>query len=71
MKISSVTIRIDNFDNSAMADNSSLEVVQILQSIINRIQQNGVANCDRMRLMDSNGNAVGILSVEENDDEDE
>lgn len=73
MKINSMTIEIDNFENAAMVDSQREEVIRILQSIIVGIENYGVPNADGTRLRDSNGNSVGAVTIdfdEEDSDED-
>ena len=75
--IETVTIRITNFDNAAMAVDPPEAVMTILKDVIAKIEQNGcLEELDGMALMDSNGNRVGRVSVstideDELDDEDD
>lgn len=65
MKVNELTITIDNFDNAAMVDDGNAEVSQILRQIADRIDDGGIVSaCDGLRLMDSNGNQVGGVDVD-------
>ena len=72
MEVNAVRINITNYNNAAMVDDRGGETIRILQQIINNITEYGVPNCDGMRLMDTNGNQVGTVLVEmDNDDDDD
>jgi hypothetical protein len=72
VKVNSLTITIDNFDNAAMVDDRSGEVIRILESLVDQIGDYGIPNLDGKRLKDFNGNTVGSVAVEfENDEEEE
>lgn len=64
MEVRKLTIEIDNFDNSAMVDDRNAEVCLILRSLIDRIITYGIPNQDGRKLMDSNGQQVGLVTVE-------
>lgn len=68
MKVTEFTLTIDNFDNAAMADDRSAEVARMLRSVADSIEQDGVPHQDGSRLMDSNGNQVGEVSVDWEDE---
>lgn len=68
MPVSRLEITISNFDNAAMADNADDEVVQMLRDLIQAIQVTGIAGLDGKRLKESNGNSVGLVRVEEDND---
>lgn len=68
--IESVVIRIDNFDNDAMADSPGTEVISILQKLIADIERQSFEDLDGVRLLDSNGNRVGVVSVNTIDEDD-
>lgn len=60
MDVREITLTIDNFDNAAMVDDRTGEVVRILRGLADRVEEYGVVNAfEGRRLMDSNGNAVG------------
>ena len=67
--IESVVIRIDNFDNDAMQE-SGPAVVSMLKNLIVDIERQGLEELDGVRLMDSNGNRVGRISVNLIDEDD-
>jgi len=74
MDVREITLTIDNFDNAAMVDDRSGEVVRILLGLVDRVEQYGVVNAFEGRLlMDSNGNVVGECDCQwdEGDDESE
>lgn len=71
MRVKSMTITIDNFDNAAMVDDRSGEVCRMLRGIIKSIEEYGVPNADGMRLKDTNGNTVGTVSVDFEEDAEE
>jgi hypothetical protein len=64
MHIHSFSLVIDNFDNAAMADNPSSEVIRILTELITQITEYGIPNADGKRLKDTNGNTVGSVLVD-------
>jgi len=67
-----MTIRIREFDHQAMVEDRSGEVCRILRGIADSVSEDGVPNADGMVLMDVNGNRVGTVGVDwEEDDEDE
>ena len=68
--IESMVIRIDNFDNAAMADSPGTEVISILQKLIADIERQSFEELDGVRLMDSNGNRVRRISVNLFDEDD-
>lgn len=72
MRVKKVTLTIDNFDNAAMVDDRSGEVTRMLRQIADRVELDGVVNaCDDRYLNDSNGNTVGIVECDwDEDDED-
>ena len=63
MKVNAFALQIDNFDNQAMVSDRTGEVCRILRELADRIEENGVPNADGVRLMDSNGQSVGEVSV--------
>lgn len=71
MKTNTLVIEINNYDNAAMCDDPSGETIRILKGIIAGIEDYGVPNADGKRLMDSNGNQVGVVQVEFSEDDDE
>ena len=70
MRTTNLTIEIDNFDNAAMADDPTGEVVRILKNLIDSFETYGTPHSDGSYLKDINGNNVGHVSVEW-DEEDE
>lgn len=75
MIVNKVTLTIDNFDNAAMVDDRSGEVARVLRQLADRVEEYGVINAfEGRRLMDSNGNRVGLCECDwgdEDEDEDE
>jgi hypothetical protein len=73
VKVNSLTITIDNFDNAAMVDDPNFEVSQMLRALSNLIRSNGVSDCcEHASLRDSNGNTVGkVVVVFDESEEDE
>lgn len=69
MKTTNLTIEVDNFDNAAMADDPTGEVVRILKSLISSFETYGIPHSDGSYLKDINGNTVGNVSVEWDDGE--
>lgn len=69
MKTNTLVIEINNYDNHAMECDPDGETVRILQDIIAGIKSFGVPNINGKRLMDSNGNKVGVVQVESEDDD--
>lgn len=63
MKVTGLVIRVDDFDTEAMQNERTDEMVRILQGLLNQIAEYGVPNADGMRLKDSDGEDVGIVSV--------
>lgn len=57
-------LTIDEFSHDAMQDDKNAEVIRILKGVISNIENNGLLNCDGIHLRDSNGNKVGVASVE-------
>ena len=65
MRINSVTLRIDNFDNAAMVEDRAGEVARLLRDVANRVEEMGVVNAmEGTRLRDSNGNVVGLCGCD-------
>ncbi len=59
-----ITLEINNFENSTMADSPALEVSRILRKMAERVEIEGVENAFKnRRLMDLNGNQVGFCEV--------
>lgn len=73
MKTTNLTIEFDNFDDAAMADDPTGEVVRILKDLITSFETYGIPHSDGSYLKDINGNTVGNVAVEwdEEDEEDE
>lgn len=73
MIVNKVTLTIDNFDNAAMVDDRSGEVARMLRQMADRVEEYGVVNAfEGRRLMDSNGNRVGLCECDwDEGDEDE
>jgi hypothetical protein len=72
MKISKLTITIDNFDGAAMTDDSTGEVQRILRDIILQIDRYDMVTSgvlDGCSLRDINGNEVGKVSCEWDEDD--
>ena len=69
MVVRKMTVVIQEFDNAAMVDDRTGEVVRMLTELASQIQEYGVVNADGVWLRDINGNAVGSVSVEWDDDE--
>ena len=69
-----ITITI-NTDNAAFEDDPSSEVARILRQLIDRLTRGAAADdlqeADGIKLRDINGNMVGSVSVEEDEDEDD
>jgi hypothetical protein len=58
MKINSISLTIDNFDNDTMDDQR--EVSRILRELAKRVDAHGIVHAfDGSRLQDINGNSVG------------
>lgn len=66
MEVNSVTIRISEFGNDSMQENRTAEVSRILRELADRLDRGDgiVSNFDGLRLMDSNGNQVGEIEVD-------
>lgn len=71
MKVNSLTITIDKFDDDAMVEDRSGEVIRIMESLVEQIREYGVPHLDGSRLMDTSGNTVGEVSVDFEDDPEE
>ena len=71
MKTNKLTIEIDEFDHAAMVDDPSGEVARILTNLVKQISEYGIPNADGFRLKDTNGNSVGTVNVNWDEDEDE
>lgn len=70
MKVNSLEIEIDNFDNDAMVEDRTGEVCRILRELASQIEEYGVPHVDGCYLKDINGNTVGNVSVDWEEDED-
>lgn len=68
MKVTNFTLVIEDFDNDSMVNDRTNEVCRILRSVANQIEQNGVPNVDGSRLMDINGNQIGEVTLEMEDE---
>ena len=64
MRVNHMQIEIDNFENAAMVEGRSFEVARMLREVASVVEQYGVPHTDGGYLMDSNGNRVGIVSVD-------
>ena len=64
MKVNKLTIVIDHYDHAAMTDDRTGETCRILREIVSKIEEYGVPNADGSYLKDSNGNHVGLVSVD-------
>lgn len=74
MNVNSVTITIDGYGNDAMVNDRTGETIKILKELVERLESGDgiVSNFDGLRLRDSNGNTVGEVEVDwDEDDEDE
>lgn len=76
MKVNSVTISITEFGNDSMVNDRTGEVTKILKDLVSRLESGDgiVSNLEGLRLMDTNGNTVGEVEVdwdEEDYDEDD
>ena len=73
MIVNKASLTIDNFDNAAMVDDRSGEVARMLRQLADRVEEYGVVNAfEGRRLMDSNGNQVGLCECDwDEGDEDE
>ena len=71
MQVNRLEIVFTSFDDAAMTDDRSGEVVRILQNVINQIKDYGVPNLDGKYLKDSNGNRVGRIEVGFTEDDEE
>lgn len=74
MRVNSVSLTIDNFDNQAMVDDRSGEVSRMLRQLADKVDEYGVVNAfEGRRLMDYNGNQVGECECDwdEGEQEDE
>lgn len=73
MKVNSVTIIIDEFGHDAMIENRSGEVSKILRQLADRLDAGDgiVSNFDGLYLKDSNGNHVGDIAVDWDEDNEE
>lgn len=73
MRINSVTLTIDNFDNAAMVDDPAGEVARILTELAERLD--GGASVydvfDGPSVRDTNGNRVGKCECDYDDDDDD
>lgn len=59
-----ITLIIDNFENDSMSNNPDQEVSRILRKMADRVEEQGVESAFyNRRIMDINGNQVGIGSV--------
>lgn len=70
MQVNSFTLTITNFDNSAMVDDRSGEVSRMLREIADSIDEYGIPHQDGSNLVDSNGNRVGNVTVDWDEDTD-
>ena len=70
MQVNSFTLTITNFDNAAMVDDRSGEVSRMLRELANSIDEYGIPHQDGSNLMDSNGNRVGNVNVDWEEDTD-
>ena len=68
MIVNKLTIIIDNYENSAMVNDRTGETCRILRDLCDSMQEYGVPNADGSRLMDFNGNQVGLVAVDFEDD---
>ena len=59
-----ITITI-NTDNDAFVGQEDHETARILRKLADSIEQShGPNNCEGMKLMDYNGNSVGVIEIE-------
>lgn len=68
--IESVVIRVESYDNAAMADDPNGATVGLLKKLILDIERQGLEELDGVRLLDENGNAVGFITVNLIDEDD-
>lgn len=66
MRVNSVTIKINEFGHDAMVNDRSGEVSRILRELADRLDRGDgiVSNFDGLYLRDSNGNDVGEVEVD-------
>jgi hypothetical protein len=66
MNVNSVTITINNYENDAMVNDRTGETIKILKGLVERLESGDgiVSNFDGLRLVDSNGNSVGEVEVD-------
>lgn len=72
MKVHKLTIEITGFGNDSFIEDRTGETIRILRQLVERIERGGgiVNNLEGLRLTDSNGNSVGEVSVDwDNEDE--
>ena len=69
MKVNSLEIEIDKFDDDAMFEDRTGEVCRILRELASRIEEYGIPHVDGCYLKDTNGNTVGNVSVDWEEDE--
>ena len=71
MNVNSVTITINGYDNDAMVNDRTGETIRILKGLVERLESGDgiVSNFEGLRLMDSNGNTVGEVEVDWDDEE--
>ncbi len=72
MRVNSISLTIDNFDNQAMVDDRSGEVARMLRQLADRVDEYGVVNAfEGTRLKDYNGNTVGECECDWDDGDEE
>ena len=64
MVVDKLTIVIDNFENAAMEDDRTVETCRILRELADSMEDYGIPNAHGVYLKDSNGNHVGLVSVD-------
>lgn len=71
MKTNNLTIEFNEFDHAAMVDDPTGEVVRVLNQLAAQIREYGIPNVDGSRLKDTNGNNIGSVSVDLDEDDEE
>ena len=69
MKIKSITLTIDNYDNACMEENPEGETINILEKLINKIKMETLEDFDYFSPRDTNGNKVGEFYIEVEDED--
>jgi len=68
MRPKSLTIKIENFESTAMTVDQIEEITHVLNSAINFVNEHGLNWCNGIGLCDSRDQHVAEMSVEYEDD---